>query len=73
MVSLIITIVIFCLIEFTASKVEAIYLQKKQSIQTENKEITKKEFFFIQGDICDKEVLRNIFKNNKNQRNKNGK
>ena len=43
MVSLIITIVIFCLIEFTASKVEAIYLQKKQSIQTENKEITKKE------------------------------
>ena len=43
MVSLIITIVIFCLIEFTASKVEAIYLQKKQSIQTENREITKKE------------------------------
>ena len=29
------------------------------------KEITKKEFFFIQGDICDKEVLRNIFKNNR--------
>lgn len=43
MISLIITVAIFCLIEFIANKVEAIHLQKKQTIQVENKEVTKKE------------------------------
>lgn len=43
MITLIITLVIFFLIEISVANVEAIYLQKKQNIQVENNEITKKE------------------------------
>lgn len=43
MITLIITLVIFFLIEIPITKVELLYLQKKQNMQVENNEIAKKE------------------------------